>query len=78
MDRRGFLTATVLSLAFLAASSAAEAAPAIAPRDAIAPAGGAEDVWWYRRRWRRWGWRRPYWRRRYWGGWGWRPRIWWW
>ncbi len=71
MDRRGFLTATLLSLALLAAaSSAAGAAPTIAPRDVIAPASPTEDVWWRRwgwhRRWRRWGWRRWRWRRRWW------------
>jgi hypothetical protein len=72
MDRRGFLTATLLSLALLAASGAAVAAPTVAPRDVIAPAGATEDVWWYRRwRWRRWGWRRWGWRRR------WRRRWWW-
>jgi len=74
MDRRGFITATLLSLALLAVSSAAGAAPTVAPRDVIAPAGATDDVWWYRRwRWRRWGWRRRWWgwRRRWWG---WRRR----
>ena len=77
MDRRGFLTATLLSLALLAASSAAGAAPTIAPRDVIAPADPTEDVWW---RWRRWGWRRRRWGwRRHWGWrrWRWRRRWWW-
>ena len=74
MDRRGFLTATLLSLALLAAaSSAAGAAPTIAPHDVIAPPSPTEDVWWRRWRWRRWGWRRRYWR-----PWRWRRRRWWW
>jgi hypothetical protein len=62
MDRRAFLTKTLLSAALLAASGAAMAAPSVAPRDAIAPADPTENVWWYRRRW---GWRRRYW--------GWHP-----
>ncbi|ARN83703.1 hypothetical protein [Methylocystis bryophila] len=76
MDRRGFLTATLLSLAVLAAS-AADAAPLVAPRDVIAPSGQTEDVWWRRWRWRRrrwWGWRRRY----YYRPWRWRRWRYWW
>ena len=77
MDRRGFLTATLLSLALVVASSAAIAAPTAAPRDVIAPASPTEDVWWRRWGWRRWHWRGWGWRRR-WRPWRWhRWRYWW-
>ncbi len=68
MDRRAFLAKTLLSAGILAATaSTALALPSMAPRDAIAPEGPIETVWWRRR----WGWRRRHWRR-----WGWRRRWW--
>jgi hypothetical protein len=62
MDRRAFLTKTLLSGAIIAAmGGTALALPSVAPRDAIAPEGPVETVWWRRWHWRRWHWRR--WRR---------------
>ncbi len=69
MDRRAFITRTLAAAGLIAASAgAAQALPALAPHDAIAPEGEVEKAWWYRRTyWRRpYYWRRRYWRRRYW------------
>jgi hypothetical protein len=66
MDRRSFVTSVLLSAGILAVTlGAANALPAVAPRDHLVPAdgGNVETVWWrrrwyrrrwYRRRWRRW------------------------
>jgi hypothetical protein len=58
MDRRAFLTKTLLSAGMIAATgSAALALPSVARREAIAPQGPVKSVWrrrWHWRRWRRW------------------------
>jgi len=67
MDRRSFVTSMLLSAGLLVVTGvgAANALPAAAPREQLAPAdnGNIETVWWrrrvyrrrwYRRRWRRW------------------------
>jgi hypothetical protein len=45
---------------FAAAVGAANALPAVVPRDHLVSADydGIENVWWRRRYWRRWYWRR--------------------
>jgi len=61
MDRRALLTKTLLAVGVVAATSSAALALPVAPaRDAIAPEGPVENVWW-----RRWHWRRRHWRRRW-------------
>jgi hypothetical protein len=63
MDRRAFITKTLLAAGVIAATSSAALALPMAPeREAIAPEGPVENVWWRRWGWRRWGWRRR-WRR---------------
>ena len=55
MDRRSFVTSVLLSAGILAVTlGAANALPAVAPRDHLVPAddGNVETVWW-RRRWYR-------------------------
>jgi len=55
MDRRAFLTKTLLAAGALAATGgAALALPSTTARDAIAPEGPVENVWWRRWHWRRW------------------------
>ncbi|MGA9602302.1 MAG: hypothetical protein WBS22_18985 [Methylocystis sp.] len=62
MDRRAFITKTLLAAGvFAATSSAALALPMAPARDAVVPEGPVENVWWRRWHWRRWHWRR--WRR---------------
>jgi hypothetical protein len=66
MDRRSFVTSVLMSVGILVATvGAANALPAVAPRDYLVSADddGIENVWWRRRYWRRRYWRRRYWRR---------------
>jgi hypothetical protein len=52
MDRRSFVTSVLLSAGILAVTlGAANALPAVAPRDHLVPAddGNVETVWWRRR-----------------------------
>lgn len=64
MDRRGFLTKILLSAGVIAATGGtALALPLASPREAIAPEGPVENVWWRHWHWRRrWHWHRR-WRR---------------
>jgi hypothetical protein len=79
LQRRSFLALVAGGIA-VAATQAAQAAPASTTLPRMEPAGTApvtapnapqEMQYWYWRRRRRWGWRRPYWRRR------WRRRYYW-
>ncbi|ARN81368.1 hypothetical protein [Methylocystis bryophila] len=55
MDRRAFLTKILLSAGAIAATGGtALALPVTSPREAIAPEGPVENVWWRRRWHRRW------------------------
>ena len=61
MDRRSFVTSVLMSVGiFAAAVGAANALPAVAPRDHLVSVDydGIENVWWRRRYWRRRYWRR--------------------